>query len=234
MRWAGEDARLSTISRKLTYLNKIKHFVHAYSEWIKHILLPLGPWGMLAFAAVDGSFLGMPLDAIFVGYVYNDRSRFLMYVLLASAGSALGSIVLYIIGYTGGEVLLRKRLPAERFEKIHESFDRHEFWALMFPAMLPPPTPFKIVVLAAAAFEMNFGHFLLAIFAGRFVRFLLEALLTLWFGPQVVTLTGNLFAHHFWGILAGVVVIVVGWLIWRRAKRSLDRQQTADPSLREG
>jgi membrane protein YqaA with SNARE-associated domain len=175
---------------------------------------------MLAFAAVDGSFMGMPLDAIFVGYVYNDRSRFLMYVLLASAGSALGSIVLYVIGYAGGEVLLRKRLSADRFEKIHESFDHHEFWALMFPAMLPPPTPFKAVVLAAAAFEMNFGHFLLAIFLGRFVRFLTEALLTLWFGPQIVTLAGSLFAHHFVWILAGVGVIAVGWLIWRRAKRS--------------
>ena len=103
-------------------------------------------------AAVDGSFMGMPLDAIFVYYVYTDRSRFLLYVLLGSAGSALGSIVLYVIGYTGGEMLLRKRLSAERFEKIHASFDRHEFWALMFPAMLPPPAPFKIVVLAAAAF----------------------------------------------------------------------------------
>jgi len=175
---------------------------------------------MLAFAAVDGSFLGMPLDAIFVGYVYNDRSRFLMYVLLASAGSALGSIVLYVIGFAGGEVLLRKRLSAERFEKIHESFDRHEFWALMFPAMLPPPTPFKIVVLAAAAFEMNFAHFLLAIFAGRFVRFLIEALLTLWFGPQIVTLTGNLFAHHFWWIVLGVGALLAGWLLWRRTKRN--------------
>jgi len=82
---------------------------------------------MLALSAVDASFMGMPLDPIFVYYVYTDRSRFLLYVLLGSAGSALGSIVLYIIGYTGGEVLLRKRLPAERFEKIHESFDRHEF-----------------------------------------------------------------------------------------------------------
>ena len=189
---------------------------------------------MLAFAAVDGSFLGMPLDAIFVGYVYNDRSRFLMYVLLASAGSAVGSIVLYVIGYTGGEVLLRKRLSPERFEKIHESFEHHKFWELMFPAMLPPPTPFKIVVLAAAAFEMNFAHFLLAIFAGRFVRFLIEALLTLWFGPQIVTLTGNLFAHHFVWILVGVGALVVGWLIWRRAKRKrgLNRQETADSSLR--
>jgi membrane protein YqaA with SNARE-associated domain len=173
-------------------LNKIKHFVHAYSEWIKHALAPLGPWGMLAFAAVDGSFLGMPLDAIFVGYVYNDRSRFLMYVLLASAGSALGSVVIYVIGYTGGEVLLRKRMS---------------------------PAPFKIVVLAAAAFEMNFAHFLLAIFAGRFVRFLIEALLTLRFGPQIVVLTGNLFAHHFVGIIAGVGVVVAGWLVWRRVKR---------------
>jgi len=191
---------------------------------------------MLALAAVDGSFMGLPLDAFFVGYVYHDRSRFLLYVLLASAGSALGSIVLYVIGYTGGEVLLRKRLSAERFEKIHASFDHHEFWALMFPAMLPPPTPFKIVVLAAAAFEMNFAHFLLAIFAGRCVRFLIEALLTLWFGPGIVTLTGNLFAHHFVWILVGVGVLLVGWLIWRRARRGsgLARRQTADSSLRSG
>jgi membrane protein YqaA with SNARE-associated domain len=200
-------------------LNKLKHLIHAYSEWIKHLLAPLGPWGMFAFAAVDGSFMGMPLDAIFVGYVYNDRSRFLLYVLLAAAGSALGSIVLYIIGYTGGEVLLRKRLSPQRFEKIHASFERHEFWALMFPAMLPPPTPFKIVVLAAAAFEMNFGHFLLAIFAGRFVRFLIEALLTLYFGPGIVTLTGSLFAHHFLWILAGAGALLLGWLAWRRTRR---------------
>src|ERR1700693_235361 len=182
---------------------------------------------MLAFAAVDGSFMGLPLDAIFVSYVYNDRSRFLLYVLLASAGSALGSIVLYLIGYAGGEVLLRKRLSPERFEKIHASFERHEFWALMFPAMLPPPTPFKIVVLAAAAFEMNFGHFLLAIFAGRFLRFLIEALVTLYFGPGIVTLTGSLFAHHFLWILGGMGAVVALWLIRRRKKRANQKIKNA-------
>lgn len=182
---------------------------------------------MLAFAAVDGSFLGLPLDAIFVGYVYNDRSRFLMYVLLASAGSALGSIVLYVVGYLGGEVLLRKRMAPARFAKIHASFERHEFWALMFPAMLPPPAPFKIVVLAAAAFEMNFGHFLLAIFAGRFVRFLIEALLTLWFGPEIVTLTANLFAHHSVSILVGALLLVAAWMLRRRAKRQGSKSEPA-------
>lgn len=211
-------------------MNKIKHFLHAYGDWIKHVLAPLGPWGMLAFAAVDGSFLGMPLDAIFVGYVYNDRARFLLYVFLASAGGALGSILIYAIGYAGGEVLLRKRLSPQKFAKIHASFEKHEFWALMFPAMLPPPAPFKIFVLAAAGFEMNFWHFLLAIFAGRFIRFLIEGLLTLWFGPQVVELTVNLFRHHFVAILVVVTALVVAWLLWRRISKSNPSTAAADDS----
>ena len=174
---------------------------------------------MLAFAAVDGSFFGMPLDAIFVGYVYNDRSRFLLYVLLASAGGALGSTVIYLIGYAGGEVLLRKRLSPERFEKIHQSFEHHEFWALMFPAMLPPPMPFKIFVLGAAVFEMRFRDFVAAMFAGRFVRFLTLALLTLWFGPQIVELTGTMVRQHFAWLLGAIAGGVLVWLLMRRSKK---------------
>src|SRR5580700_11913378 len=172
----------------------------------------------------------MPVDALVAAYVYHDRRHFLLYVLLASLGSAVGSIPLYVLGYLGGEKVLRKRISEERFQKIHASFERHEFWALMFPGMLPPPAPFKIVVLAAAAFEMNFGHFLLAIFAGRFVRFLIEALLTLWFGPEIVTLTGNAFAHHFVGILVGVGALFVVWLLWRRSRRTDQEVTTASPS----
>jgi membrane protein YqaA with SNARE-associated domain len=213
-------------------LKTLKHFLHSYAAWIKAVLAPLGPWGMLAFAAVDGSFLGMPLDAIFVGYVYHDRSRFWLYVLLGAAGSALGSIALYVIGYTGGEVLLRKRLSPERFEKVHSSFDKHEFWALMFPAMLPPPTPFKIFVLAAAAFEMRFMHFLLAIFAGRFVRFFIEAVLTMKFGPRIVALTGNLVTHHFFWILGIAAEIVAAWIVWRLVTKRKNAAGKEDSTLR--
>jgi membrane protein YqaA with SNARE-associated domain len=220
-------------------LNKLKHLLHGYSEWIKAVLLPLGPWGIFAFAAIDGSLMGMPLDAVFVGYVYHDRARFLLYVLLASLGSAVGSIFIYAIGYTGGEVLLRKKLSPERFEKIHASFDKHEFLTLMVPAMLPPPTPFKAFVLAAAAFEMRFAHFLLAIFAGRFIRFLIEALLTIYIGPQFVSLITALFAHHFkWVLIAVGAALLIGWLWHRRrqaAKRAVSQLaiETADgPALR--
>jgi membrane protein DedA with SNARE-associated domain len=90
----------------------------------------------------------------------------------------------------------------------------------MFPGMLPPPMPFKIFVLAAAVFEMNFGHFLAAIFAGRFVRFLALSLLTLYFGPQIVQLAGGLFKQHLAALLAAAVAAgFVVWLLRRRKKQ---------------
>jgi len=166
----------------------------------------------------------MPVDAIVAFYVYQDHRRLLFYVVMASLGSALGSIPLYIIGYLGGEKVLRKRIPEERFLEIHRSFERHEFWALMFPGMLPPPFPFKIFVLGAAVFEMKLRDFLAAIFAGRFVRFLTLALLTLWFGPQIVELMGNVFRRHIYWVLGAVVLGTVVWLVMRRrgAEKALD------------
>ena len=108
---------------------------------------------------MDAALLGMPLDAIVAGYAYADPKRFLLYAAMAAAGSALGSIVIYLIGYKGGEVLLVKRIGEKRFNKIKASFERHEFWAVMFPAMLPPPTPFKLFVLSAGVAEMRFHPF---------------------------------------------------------------------------
>src|ERR1035441_9207622 len=113
------------------------------------ILSPLGIWGVLGFAFVDAALLGMPLDAIVGGYVYANPHRFLLYSAMAAVGSALGSVLIYWIGYKGGEVLLVKRIGEARFAKIRAAFDRHEFLALMLPAMLPPPTPFKLFVLSA-------------------------------------------------------------------------------------
>src|SRR5947209_2626149 len=159
------------------------------------------------------------MDVVVAGYVYQDRKRFLLYVLMASAGSALGSIIIYVIGYEGGEELLRKRISPERFDKFHQAFEKHPFWSLMFPAMLPPPTPFKLFALAAAVSEMQFSHFLLAIFAGRFVRFLLLSILTLVFGPQFVRIFATVFREHWAWVLAAVAVGLAVWLVVRRLRK---------------
>ena len=187
-------------------------------------------WGVFAIAGVDSALFGMPVDAVVVGYVYQDRRRFVFYVVMAALGSALGSIPLYLLGYFGGEEVLRKRITESRFLKIHRSFEKHEFLALMLPAMLPPPTPFKLFVLGAAVFEMRWTHFLTAILAGRLVRFTFWSLLALVYGPQIVELAGNLFRRHFYWVLgAAVAGMVLWWLLRRRRIGKHAEPETAAP-----
>jgi membrane protein YqaA with SNARE-associated domain len=176
----------------------------------------LGVWGPFVIAFADSALLGMPVDFVVATYVYQNHARLPLYVAMASLGSALGSVPLYIVGYLGGEKVLRKRISEERFLKIHRSFEQHEFWALMFPGMLPPPTPFKIFVLGAAVFEMPFRDFLVAIFLGRSVRFLVLSALVVWFGPQIVGPFGSVVARHWAWLAAVVAAAVLAWIVIRR------------------
>jgi membrane protein YqaA with SNARE-associated domain len=209
-------------------LKTIKHILSRYTAFLWALLKPLGAWGVLVVATLDGAFIGLPVDAVVAGYVYQDHARFLLYALMAAAGSTLGSIVIYVIGYTGGEELLRKRIPPARFEKIHAAFDKHPFWSLMLPAMLPPPTPFKLFVLAAAVSEMGFLRFLVAIFSGRMVRFLLLGLLTVKFGPNVVRVLGALFREHLYVVMLVAAAGVVAWLMHRKSEGRTRKSKLAD------
>ena len=205
-----------------------KHILARYTVFVWGLLKPLGIWGAFGIAAVDAAFLGMPLDPVVAGYMYNDRSRFLLYVVMAAAGSALGSLIIYCIGYSGGELLLRKRISGERFDKIRSSFEKREFWALMIPSMLPPPAPFKLFVLSAGVFEMHFAHVVLAIFCGRMVRFFVLSILTLYFGPHVVSFAGVLIHRHL-ALTLGSAVVVVGLIyvlyrLWREPVVELEHE----------
>ena len=96
--------------------------------------------------------------------------------------------------------------------------ERHEYLALLVPAMLPPPTPFKLFVLTAGGLKMRLDHFLLAIFSGRTIRFTVLSLLTIFFGPQIVTLTLNLVRQHLPWVLAVVAIGLLAWLFRRRRR----------------
>jgi membrane protein YqaA with SNARE-associated domain len=198
-------------------LHTLKHILARYTLFVWALLKPLGIWGVFVIAALDGAAIGLPMDPFVAGYIYKNHGLFWLYTILAAAGSAVGSSILYWIGYVGGETFLRKRMPAERFSEIQRSFDRHEFWAVMFPAMLPPPTPFKLFVLSAAVFEMNFWHFFVAVFAGRFLRFLVLSLLIIEFGPEII----HMFEKHFlWVFLLMVAAAAVWWFVRRRKNRT--------------
>jgi membrane protein YqaA with SNARE-associated domain len=191
------------------------------------VLAPLGAWGVFAIAFIDSALVGMPLDAVVGGYVYHQPHLFWLYTIMAAAGSAAGSMIIYAIGHKGGEVLLEKRIPPAKFAKIKKSFEDHEFLALMFPAMLPPPTPYKLIVLSAAAFEMDWHKFIFAIFAGRVCRFTILSILVMKFGPQIVGLIATLARQHLAATLMGLgILVLLGAVIWKlRSRRMMTASQ---------
>lgn len=200
-------------------MKKLGHILARYTAWILGLMKVIGIWGPFVIAFADSALLGMPVDFVVATYVFRDPKRMFLYVAMASLGSALGSVPLYILGYLGGEKVLRKRISEERFLRIHRSFEQHEFWALMFPGMLPPPMPYKIFVLGAAIFEMRFSHFLFAVFAGRFVRFLVLSVLVLYFGPAIINLLGAVFKRHWIAAASLVAGAICLWIVFRKRPR---------------
>ncbi|MDR3753152.1 MAG: VTT domain-containing protein [Terracidiphilus sp.] len=199
----------------------MKRFVaHILADW-KLVILPAllkwGIWGVGAVAVLDSSSIPVPMDAILALYVWNDKPHFWIYCLMAAAGSAIGGLLPYGLGRAGGELFLLKRVDRARFERLRDRFERQEFLAVMIPSMMPPPTPWKMFIFASGVFEMRVPYFLLAVFAGRMVRWLALSLLVLKLGPGAV----DLVARH-----ALVVVPIVGALAvigfawwWIRKKR---------------
>jgi membrane protein YqaA with SNARE-associated domain len=202
-------------------LHFIKAILGKYSSWLKAALLPLGPWGVFIIGALDSAAVGLPLDPVVAYFVFVNPHLWWLYVIMASAGSAAGSMILYVIGYKGGEALLEKRMPKARFEKIKKSFENHEFLALMFPAMLPPPTPYKLIVLSAAAFEMDWHKFILAIFLGRLARFTILSILVRVFGENVVEIMNSLVKQHLLAtLLTLAALLAMGLAVWKLRQRS--------------
>jgi len=210
-------------------LNTIKHILARYSHFIWSVLEPLGAWGILAVAFIDSAAFGIPLDPVVAGYVYAHPLKIWLYVFMAAVGSALGSLIPYGIGCAGGELLLLKHVNRERFERLRDRFENQEFFAMMVPAMLPPPTPFKLFLLAAGVFEMRPALFLLAIFVGRVIRFLILGFLVVKFGPGIVNLVTMVMARHLIWVIIGFVLLI-GFFIYQFKLRGSRASQGEGPS----
>ena len=198
-------------------------------------LKPLGIWGLGGLAFVDSAFFPIPptMDLVLVGYVSANPSRLLLYAFAAALGSALGSLIPYYIGRAGGELFLLKRINRQRYEKLRDRFERQEFFVIMIPAMIPPPMPLKLFELAAGVFEMKPALFATAIFAGKFLRFLIFALITRYFGKAIIHSVNRAFHQHLGLVLAGVGLLAVVLLAYVVRKLFDRRRGTRFPSEEE-
>jgi membrane protein YqaA with SNARE-associated domain len=198
----------------------LKHFFQAILLKWKLVILPvlikLGILGAGAVAILDSSTIPVPMDALIAVWVWQDQRHFWAYCVMAAAGSAVGGLLPYGLGRAGGELFILKRVNRERYERMKLKFEKQEFLAMAIPSALPPPTPWKAFVFAAGVFEMRVVPFMLAVFAGRMVRWLILSLLVIKLGPEAL----GVVQHHARMVLLVVLgLAVIGFGIWWLRKR---------------
>lgn len=181
----------------------------------------LGSPGLFLLAFLDSSFLSFPqvVDIFMVGLVVRYPERLLWYAALPTIGSVAGAYILYALARRGGENFIRKRMHERHVDRALEVFRRYGMLAVAIPAIMPPPMPFKIFILAAGASGMSRRDFLIAISLGRGVRYFGEAFVAAWYGEAALVAIGTFMREHtvaMVGIVTAILAMGGFWLWWTR------------------
>ena len=157
-------------------------------SWVEAFASSLGGPGLFLVAFLDSSFLSLPEvnDVLVVLMVTRNEALMPYYAAMATLGSITGCLVLYVLGRKGGEAILRRRFTGSRLEMAMGLFQRFGVLAIIVPALLPPPAPFKIFVLLSGVARVPWPKFCGAVAVGRGVRYFGEGLLAVRYGDQAI------------------------------------------------
>ena len=145
----------------------------SFIDWIYGFALAIGGPGLFTIAFLDSSFVSLPQinDILVVLMVTGHKARMPYYAAMATLGSVAGCWVIYSLAKKGGEAFLGRRLRPGHAERALACIKRHGLLALMVPALLPPPAPFKLFVLMAGVARVRPLHFVVAIAVARGLRY---------------------------------------------------------------
>jgi len=181
----------------------------------------IGGPGLFLVAFLDSSLLSLPEinDLLIVWMVTRHKTRMVYYATMATLGSIAGCLSLYYVGRRGGERMLRKRFSDRHVSRAMELYRRYGALAIIVPALLPPPAPFKIFVLLAGVARVPLWTFVMAITVGRGLRYFGEGLLAVWYGDLALDwlrTNGRVIA-----LAMGIAALIggVAFYVWKSRRR---------------
>lgn len=155
--------------------------------WLQRLVAILGGGGIFLVAFLDSSVLSFPFvtDALVIESSIQRPARMPYYCAMAAVGSLAGCVWLYLLAKKGGEALFKRR-AGKGAERIRGWVQRNAFISTFLPAILPPPFPFKVFVLADGVFQVPRRTFVIALLLGRGLRYFAEGLLAVRYGPVIL------------------------------------------------
>ncbi len=182
----------------------------------------LGGVGLILLALADNSVVPLPgsMDALTVILSAHQKNWWPYYAVMATIGGLTGGYVTYALGRKGGKEALEKKLPKPKAERIYDLFNRHGFWSLFLPALLPPPVPFSPFLVAAGALQYSRRKFLIAVGVARIIRYTVLAYLGSRYSRQIFGFFHAYYQPILWTFIGLAVLggIAVALYIWKRRR----------------
>ena len=189
-------------------------------KWLTRLseyLITFGASGLFVVAVLDSTFVPLPssVDALMLLLSTRNPSWMLLYAFMATAGSAVGCLILYWISRRAGARALSRFSEAKQ-NRVKNWIERYDMFAVLAATLFPPPFPFKLFVITAGVFRFSLVRFMLAIVVGRGFRFLLEGYFAVRYGEQAKEILAKYYPWIGIGLVVGIVIFV---LLRQRFKR---------------
>ena len=196
--------------------------MQSFIKWVYGLALSLGAPGLFVVAFLDTSFNSLPQinDLLVVLMVVRNKPLMPYYALMATAGSVAGCYVLYLLAERGGEAFLARRLKRGHIERALAIYRKRGVLALMVPALLPPPAPFKLFVLLAGVAEVRPLAFVTSIALARGLRYLVIGALAVWYGDFALDLLQEHGRDTAIWVAVFIVAAGIAWWLLRRSSRA--------------
>lgn len=182
-------------------------------KWLTRLseyLITFGAFGLFMVALLDSTFVPLPssCDALLLLLSTTYPSWMLLYVFMATSGSALGCLILYLISRRAGARALN-RFSEKKQARVKNWIERYDMFAVLAATLFPPPFPFKLFVVTAGVFRFSLLRFMLAIIVGRGFRFLLEGYFAVRYGAQAKDIIAKYYPWIGIGLVVGIIIFVL-------------------------
>jgi len=189
---------------------------------LSEYLVTFGPFGLFAVALLDSTFVPLPssADALLLLLSTSQPRWMVLYAFVATAGSALGCWILYLVSRRAGSRALN-RFSEARQKRVKELIDRYDMLSVFVATLLPPPFPFKVFVITAGVFRFSLLRFMIAIVVGRAFRFLLVGYFAVRYGAEAKVLLAKYYPWIGLALAVGVVAFVIFRKVLRREVKNV-------------
>ena len=194
--------------------------LHKLASAFVPIAEALGAPGVALIALLDSSFLTFPevTDALIVMLTVNQPHMWFYCGAMATFGSWLGCVALYLVARRGGEAVLNRWIRPETKARLFALFKRFGLTTIVVGSLAPPPVPFKPFVVLAGASGVTLPVFSTVVIAARGFRYIGEAWLARQYGAQAVDYMNHHLGRFALGAGVALVAGLVAFLVWKRLR----------------